>query len=111
MGRKTVIVFERDIAPALDMNDPLQCALRQSIMDPSRHPYVRMIGRIFGTVLNLKDIPKMSAEEVKACDAAVEAEMKSYFDGDYMDSQSARAGMKALYQKAFEAGQRSRNIE
>jgi len=111
MNGKTVIVFEQAIAPALDMNDPVQCALRQSILDPRRYPYVRMIGRNLGAVLDMVEPAKMSQAEIKVRDTYVETEVNQFLTELYLDPVVARQRMQVLYDQAFHEGQRSRNIK
>jgi hypothetical protein len=110
VNRKTVIVFDQGVAPVLDMNDPVQSALRQSILDPRRYPYVRTIGRNLGWVLDMSSPAKMSREEIKTRDYLINTEAES-FRGDFMDTDDIRRKLEAIYQPAYEAGQRSRNIE
>lgn len=110
MFRKTVIVFDQGVAPALDMNDPVQCALRQSILNPNRYPFVRMIGRNLGAVLDMVQPAKMSREEIQSRDRRINEETEA-FRGDFMDYDDIRKKLQALYDEAYYAGQKSRNIE
>ena len=108
---KTVIVFRQDVAPMLDLNDPIQSALRMSIMDPRRHPYVRTIGHTLGQVLNLSEPAKMPEETVKERDALVDVEMAVILEGNYNVPGFARAGLKELFDKAYYLGQKSRDVK
>jgi len=111
MFRKTVIVFDQGVAPALDMRDPVQCALRQSILDPRRYPYVRMIGRNLGAVLDMVEPTKLNTEQIKVRDVYVETEVNLLTGNVYIDPDNMRKHLQVLYEHAFREGQKSRNIE